>query len=463
MKSMPLKRSRRKISRWFYDAPGRLTVLSFMLIIFIGTGLLMLPAASTGDPLSPVNALFMSTSATCVTGLAVIDISTELTLFGQWVIMGLIQVGGLGIMTLSTLILLVAGKRISLMERIVIQDTFTHRNAREPFEIIRHVLLFTLAIEGAGAAVLFCAFLADYGPADALWIAVFHSVSAFCNAGFSLFSDSLCGFRENWVVNITFAALIVTGGIGFLVLAELRGNFPRNRRAFSRLSLHTKLMLSSSVILLAMSTAMILAMEWGNALAPLSVPGRLLAAFFQAVTTRTAGFNSLPVDALADETLFFFILLMFIGAGPGSCAGGVKITTMSTLLLLALQRLAGRDRPRIFNRTIAEPSITKATNVVMMSMTVIGFMVMLMLISESGDAEYQLGHEQFLDIFFEVVSAFGTVGLSMGITPALTDFGKLLITLIMFIGRIGLLVIGMAISLKKKKNFYYAEEEIAIG
>ncbi len=440
-----------------------MSILGFILLIGVGTALLMLPAAAKTASLGFVDALFTATSAGCVTGLVVVDTGTRFSLFGQIVILTLIQAGGLGIMTLSTLFLFIAGRKPGMMERQVIQDTFTHQGTVPPSTIVREVIIFACVIEAVGASVLFVRFLMDAKPAEAFYLAVFHAVSAFCNAGFSPFSDSLSAYRSDWILNLTVCFLIITGGIGFFVLSELKRNFRFSRRTWSRLSLHTKLAILSTLVLLFTGTVFILFMEWPNALAELPVPDRFLAAFFQSVTTRTAGFNTLPISQLANETLFLFIVLMFIGACPGSCAGGVKTTTFSTLMLMGFSRLRGHDRPRIFYRTISSGSLARAINVVMISMVVIVAATMLLLMTELRYLSHLESRGKFLELFFEVVSAFGTVGLSAGNTAGLSMPGKLIITAVMFIGRLGPLVIGVAISRQRSSRFHYAEENIMVG
>ena len=451
------------ISRWFTGFPGRISITSFILLIGTGTLLLMLPVSVKTGRLGFVDALFTATSASCVTGLIVVDTAGSFSLFGQGVILLLIQVGGLGIMTLSTLFLLIAGRRPGIMERQVIQGAFTHRGATPPSTIVKEVILFACLIEGIGAVLLFSSFLVDAPPSRALYLAVFHAVSAFCNAGFCLFSDSLARYRGDWLLNLTIGALIIAGGIGFFVLSELKGHFPFSRRTWPRLSLHSKIAIPATAALVFAGTAMVLCLEWDNTLAPLALPDRLLSAFFQSVTTRTAGFNTLPVSRLSNATLFLFIMLMFIGGCPGSCAGGVKTTTVTTLMLLGFSRLRGHDQPRVFHRTIFSGSLWRAINVVMISLLVVAAATMLLLMSELGGMSHLESRGQFLELFFEVVSAFGTVGLSTGVTPGLSVPGKLLITVVMFVGRLGPLVVGIAISRQRHSRFTYAEENIMVG
>ncbi len=423
----------------------------------------MLPIATNGKSLGFVNAIFTATSASCVTGLVVVDTGTALSPFGQGILLGLIQVGGLGIMTMSTLFLLIAGRRPGLAGRIVIQDTFTRGGERDLYSILRDVIIFTFLIEGLGMAMMFFRFLPGRETAEALYLSIFHAISAFCNAGFSLFSSSFVAYRGDWVMNLVLCFLIISGGLGFLVLSEIKRQFPFDRRTWSRLSLHSKLVLSSTTILLIISTLFIISTEWHNTLSNLSIPGRFLAGFFQAVTTRTAGFNTLPIGNMANETLFFMILLMFIGASPGSCGGGVKTSTFATLIVLGFSRLRGKERPQLFCRTISDSSVGKAISIVMISTLVIVPATMALLMTELGEVAHPLGRGKFLELLFEVVSAFGTVGLSTGVTTGLSAGGKLILTIVMFVGRLGPLVIAVAVSRHVAPRYYYAEESIMIG
>ena len=301
------------------------------------------------------------------TGLVVVDTGAAFTPFGQGVILVLIQFGGLGIMTISTLFLLIAGRRPGLAGRIAIQDTLTYGEERSLYTLLRDIALFTFTIEALGVALLFFRFCLDYDVTLALYLSVFHSVSAFCNAGFSIFSDSFAAYQGDWLLNLVICFLIVTGGIGFLVLSELKHRFPFSRQTWSRLSLHSKLVLSTTAILLISSSLLIVSMEWHNTLAHLSFPDRCLASFFQAVSVRTAGFNSISISNMANETLFVLILLMFIGASPGSCGGGIKTSTFATLVVLGISRLRGQERPQLFRRSISATSVGKTISIIMIT------------------------------------------------------------------------------------------------
>jgi trk system potassium uptake protein TrkH len=366
-------------------------------------------------------------------------------------------------MTLSTLLLLMAGRRPSLTGRTVIKDTFTHSRTRSPADIIRQVVVYTLVIEAAGAGLLFLRLAPSAGLSEAARQSLFHAVSAFCNAGFSLYSDSLMGFRGDPFVNLTVCALIVSGGIGFLVISEVRSHFPWNRRRWSRLSLHSRLAISVSVLLVAGGTLLFAVFEWQNTLEGMAPSRKLLAALFQSVTTRTAGFNTIPIDRLANETLFLFLLLMTIGACPGSCGGGIKTTTFATLICVGWSRLRGWRQPQVFHRTISDGSVNRALGLTLVSLLVVTATVFVLLMSELGEIAHPDSRGKFLELLFEAVSAFGTVGLSMGVTPVLSPLGKVVIVFAMFVGRLGPLVIAMALGRPREARYQYAEESIMVG
>jgi len=452
-----------EISKSLLHSPARLVIFGFAFLILTGSILLMLPVASTGHNLGFADAIFTSTSAVCVTGLTVVDTGEAFSRFGQIIILILIQAGGLGIMTVSTLFLLLAGRRPGLTGQMVIQDTFTHSMELSPLAILKEVVLFTYVIEGVGILVMFFYFLPENGVRKALFEAVFHSVSAFCNAGFSLFSESFVGYRESWTLNLVISFLIVAGGLGFLVLSELKRHFSFKPRTRTRLSLHTKLVLSTTAMLLVSGTLLILLTEWHNTLGALSVPGRFLSSFFQAVSARTAGFNTLSIGNMANETLFVLILLMFVGASPGSCGGGIKTTSLAALAVLGMSRFRGQEHSQIFGRTLSEGSVKKATNLVMLGIVVVCAGIIVLQVTEIGRVSHQQSRGKFLELFFEVVSAFGTVGLSTGITAKLSVLGKLIITAIMFVGRLGPLLVGVAVSRHSPSRYYYAEEKIMVG
>ena len=455
----------RKQKKWAFlpDSPSGLTLSSFALLILAGTALLMLPTSARGIPLGFVEAFFTATSAACVTGLSVIDVGSQLTPSGQVILLFLIQAGGLGMMTLSTLIIMVAGGRASLRSRNILQDTYTGSGKWSSRHILGHVILFTLVIELAGALLLFTRFSRDFPPLEAVWYSVFHSISAFCNAGFSLFPDSLTRYALDPVVNLSVVGLIMAGGIGFFVITELLENIRRRQFRPSRLSLHTKLVFSATLVLVVVGTVIFMAMEWDNTLAGMPVAGKLLSSLFQSVTPRTAGFNTVDMGALSNETLSLFMLFMFVGACPGSCAGGIKTTTAAALFLLGVSRFRGKAHAQAFGRTIPEEDLNRATHILMLGMGVVIMGAMVLFMTEANGISRVDGHEGFAEIVFEVVSAFGTTGLSMGITGELSTAGKLVISTIMFVGRLGPLLMGAALARNISSRVQFARENIMTG
>lgn len=433
-------------------------------MIALGALLLMLPASSRAGTLSFVDALFTATSAGCVTGLSVLDVGTTLTPFGQGVLLALIQLGGLGIMTLSTLLILGAKGRLGFAGNLIIQDSFTHSGKKSPAEILGAVIRVTVVIEFLGALLLFCRFYpASRDLSHAVWFSVFHSISAFCNAGFALYPDSLVRFRGDLLVNGTVSFLIIAGGLGFLVISELQGKVRPGRWRWERLSLHTRLVVTASFFLLLFGTLVTLLMEWHNTLSALPFPEKLLAAFFQSVTLRTAGFNTLDFNAMANGTLFLAMIFMFIGASPGSCGGGVKTTTAATLFLMARSRLTGAAHVSAFSRTLPAKSVEKATHLMMLAFVVVICGTLVLLSSEMGGLSHTQSRGRFLELLFESVSAFGTVGLSMGVTPTLSTVGRLCVTLLMFVGRLGPMAVAVAVSRDTAPRHQWAEEDIMIG
>ncbi len=452
------------LSMGLLRSPARVSIMGFGVLIACGTLLLMLPIATVDKPLHIVDALFMATSASCVTGLSVLDIGTQLSVFGQLVILVLIQVGGLGILTISTLLLMMMKGRPTLSGQAIIKDTFTYGEGKQTVaSVLRAIFLTAFTIEALGAAGLYLRTAPQAGWITAAYPAVFHSISAFCNAGFALYKDSFVGFQGDWIVNGVLATLIVIGGIGFIVIADVKDCLAGKKKKTKCLSLHSRLALAASALLILVGTAAILCMEWHNTLAHLSIPDRLLAALFQSVTARTAGFNTLDIGIMANETLFWICILMFIGACPGSCGGGVKTTTVAGLAVLGVSRLRGFQRPQIFRRTLTETSMSKATSVVMISAAVITLAIMVLMISELGGLSHTQTRGRFLELFFETISAFGTVGLSTGVTGSLSPAGRITISLLMFIGRLGPMVIGLAVSRERISRIQYAEENIMIG
>jgi trk system potassium uptake protein TrkH len=443
-------------------APQRLLIASFAGLIAAGTALLLHPAATPpGHPIHLVDALFTATSATCVTGLTVRDTATEFTLFGQLVILALIQLGGLGIMTLSLLVLSLLGGRFSPVSRAILTQTLAGAGLWEDFwPLLKLVVRFTLAVEAAGAALLFLHWSPELGAGRAAYAALFHSISAFCNAGFSIFSTNLAAWRGDAFVNGVVAALIVLGGLGYLTVYEL---VERGRRR-ARLSLHTKLALAVSAVLIAGGAALIWVLEVQHSFAQLPLGEQLLASLFQSVTCRTAGFNTVDIGALGPATLFVMIFLMFVGGCPGSCAGGVKTTTFGVLALTAWTRLRNRTHVNAFRRTISPATIVNTLSVTLGGLAVVSLGVFALLMVQHVASAAGRTHAQFVEYLFETVSALGTVGLSTGATATLTPLSRVLVTLLMFAGRVGPLTVAAALARQDElHDWQYPEEEIMVG
>lgn len=437
--------------------PAQVLAVSFIGAIVVGAGLLMIPACTAGGHISFIDALFTSTSAVCVTGLIVQDTPVFFTPIGQGIILVLFQLGGLGIMTFSTMVMLMAGRRISFKDRLIIQEGFHHATPSNLKSLIRNIFLFTFILELFGAGCLYLHWKDDFPGVEAGFHAVFHSVSAFCNAGFARFSDSFASFRGDLVVNAVLMSLIVLGGLGFLVLHEsfeIVSDKVRKKR--HRLSLHMRMVLVTTLVLLLGGGVLFFFLENTGVLKGLPFAEKAAATLFQVITPRTAGFNTLDLNLLGPATIFMLILLMFAGAAPGSTGGGVKVTTLGVLYSFIRSRLAGRDSVNISCRTLPFELITKAFTLLALSVTVISLAVFILLITQKEMA--------FQSVIFEVFSAFGTVGLSLGITPELNPVGKAVIISTMYIGRIGPLTFLYAFSREQPHGRYkYVEETVMIG
>lgn len=444
-----------KVFRWLSSNPPVAVMLSFATVIFLGTVLLMLPVASNFNRVTPlVEALFTATSATCVTGLVVLDTGVHFSLFGQLVILLLIQIGGLGIMTLSTFFALILGQNINLKLKNVMNQVVGGAKSVNVFQLLKNIVAVTLVIEVLGALILFIKFSQDLSLLRAIYLSFFHSISAFCNAGFSPLSDNLVSYADSAVVSLTIPMLIFLGGIGFTVLIDLN-HFIFFREKVRKLSLHTKIVLATTAILLALGFATFLLFEYHGSMQDFPVQKRILSSIFQSATTRTAGFNTIDISTLSKATVLISLVLMFIGASPGSTGGGIKTTTFSLLALTVISMIKGRRDLSVFKRRIPLANFREATGLTMLSAVIVGSIVLILLVVES---------HPFEKVLFEAVSAFGTVGLSMGITADLTVLGKLLITLLMYIGRIGPLTMVYAFAIRNtRSNINYAEETIAIG
>ncbi len=444
-----------KFYRLLSSNPPVTLMLSFLGLIAVGTFLLMLPASSQSGYVTPfVDALFTSTSATCVTGLIVKDTPVYFSVFGQIVILMLIQLGGLGIMTVSTAFALMLGQRLNLKLENVMHSVVSGSPSIDIFQLLKNIVYVTVIIEIVGAAVLYTRFIQDMQPLQAFYFSVFHSISAFCNAGFSLFSDNMMSYVGSYTINFGITLLIILGGIGFSVVIDLYRYFTSKARN-KRLNLHSKLVLVTSAILLVGGMIAYFMAEYKISMAGFTVPERLLASWFQSVTTRTAGFNTIDLSRLSSASILISLVLMFIGASPGSTGGGIKTTTFAVLILSLTSMLKGKKDLSTFNRKISLDNYREATSLITLAAVLVITVIFILMLIEPFSFE---------KIAFEAFSAFGTVGLSMGITSSLSFPGKLLITLLMYIGRIGPLTIIYALSISRRQtNIEFAEEKIAIG
>jgi trk system potassium uptake protein TrkH len=442
-------------------APLRLLVGSFLVLITCGTALLLLPAATPPEaPIGGIDALFTATSATCVTGLVVRDTGTAFTPFGQLVILGLIQAGGLGVMTFSLLVFALFRSAVPLVHRSIYEQTLGGSTGEKLRRLVRLVFVFTFTTEAAGAAVLFLRFVRTMDPGRAAYAAVFHAVSAFCNAGFGLWADSLTAYRGDPWVNATVMVLIVLGGLGFVVVHDLLENRGRPRR----LSVHTKLALSVSAVLIGGGALAFWALEAPRLLFGLSRGEQAMASLFQSVTARTAGFNTVDIAALAPATLFLLVLLMLVGGSPGSCAGGIKTTTFGVLVLAAHSRLRGRLNVNAFGRTLTPTTVRNTLSIAMGGGLVVATGLFALLLAEAPEQTLADERAAFLSYLFETASALGTVGLSTGVTPTLGPVGRLLIVVLMFVGRLGPLTVASALVRERPVNDWrHPEEDVMVG
>ena len=424
------------------QSPARIIAIGFLAVILTGSFLLMLPVCiKPGVRLHYVDALFTSTSAVCVTGLIAVDTADTYTALGQTVVALLIQIGGLGVTSVGVGVILALGKRVNLKERLLVKEALNLDSGRGIVCLVRNVLITTLCFEGVGAVLSFLVFSRDYPPLKAVGISLFHSVAAFNNSGFDILGGlkNLTGYQDNVLLNLTTSGLIIFGGLGFLVILDVLRS-----RSFKKLCLHSKIVIVMSIFLIAAGMLSLKATEnitW-------------LGAFFQSVSARTAGFSSYPIGSFTDAGLFTLIILMFIGASPGSTGGGIKTSTFF-VLIQAARSAATNQYAGAFKRKIPADVISKAFIITFLSAIVVGTGTFIMCLLEP---EYT-----FLQLAFEVTSAFGTVGLSTGITPDLGTAGKLVIILIMFIGRLGPLTIASLWTFKPTANARFTEEGITIG
>ncbi|EJW18567.1 TrkH family potassium uptake protein [Paenibacillus alvei] len=441
---------RKRTMHW---TPARVLVLGFLSIITIGTCILKLPISlAAGHSLSFIDALFTATSAVCVTGLVVVDIGTTYSAFGQGVIISLVQIGGIGFMSVALLFYLMLGKRISLRERLILQESINANSMEGIVRTIRRVIIFVFIIQGVGTIILTLRWAIDMPLLQSFYYGLFHSISLFNNGGFDLFGSSFQLHVDDFVTNVVATFLVLSGGLGFIVLAELY-DYPKSRR----LTLHSKVVLSMTSILVVAGAIFIFIFEFQNTntLGSLGWDGKIYASFFQSISARSSGTTTVDVANMKQVTQFGLIILMFIGASPGSAGGGIKTTTFAILLAAVYAMLRGREDAVLFRHRLAKDQIIKALTIIFLAIFMVLGVSMLLAITED---------QPFITLLFETVSAVATVGLSMGLTPEMSAFGKFVICATMFIGRIGPMTLAYALGNRKEQSLYrYPEGKIMIG
>lgn len=458
---MPFKSFKRKLLDNF--GINSLLIFSFLIVIFIGTLLLNLPIANRGNTVSFIDHFFTATSATCVTGLLTVPMYLQYTLFGQVVVLVMIQIGGLGLMTFIAVALVAINKRLELKEKMIMQDALNKLDTDNVKVYIIYILKFTFTFEALGAMLLYTQFIHDYGAVEALWQSIFTAISAFCNAGIEcLGASSLIPYNQNSLVLLTVAFLIISGGLGFGIWFDFKARLGLLKKARNdfyffhrRMAIHIKIVLRVTLALLTFGFFIILLAEYDNTLAELPFLDKCINAFFNSATLRTAGFYSIDYALIKQPLKVLMIVLMFIGGSPGGTAGGIKTTTFFLLLVMILSGLKQSRNLHIFHRHIPKANLFKAYNIFMLYFIAVLCGCTILVATE---------HFESLDILFEAVSAIGTVGLSTGITAELSVIGKIVIILLMFIGRVGPVTIAYELGFKKpESNLKYPKMDILVG
>lgn len=431
--------------------PSMTVVTSFFILIVIGTVLLKLPIATT-QTISWLDTLFTATSAVTVTGLIVVDTGTAFTLFGQTVIMFLMQLGGLGLMTSAVFIFFIFKRKIGMQQRNLIKESLNQDSSGGIIRLVRYLLVFSFSIELVGFIILSIKWIPEFGFSKGAFYSLFHTIAAFNNAGFSLWPDNLTNYVGDPLVNLAITSMFILGGIGFTVLLDVW-----NKKKFKTLTLHSKIMIIGTIVINVIAIISIFLLEYSNpqTLGNLSFGDKVWSAYFQGLTPRTAGFNSIDITALTVPTMLLTVLLMFVGAGSASTGSGIKLSTFIILLLTTITILKGGEEVSLFGRRIKSNAILRAFTLTMISFLLVFVAIFILTITENGS---------FIAIIFEVVSAFGTVGLSAGLTSELTTIGKFVIMFVMFVGRLGpVTVASILIARKENSLLRYPQEDVFIG
>ncbi|WP_432353529.1 TrkH family potassium uptake protein [Sporosarcina sp. A2] len=430
--------------------PPVLIASSFLVTILVGTLLLKLPFATT-TPITWIDALFTATSATTVTGLSVFDIASTLTLFGEIVLLVLIQIGGVGLMAFAVALLLILGRKVGMKNRIFLQESFSQHAIGGTVKFLRSILTFVFLTEGIAFILLSCFWVPEFGWKHGLYYSVFHVVSAFNNAGFSLFADNLIGFAGNLPVTLILSSLFIIGGLGFTVVMDIV-----TKRSTKQWSLHTKMMIAGTLTINLLATFLLFVLEYHNmkTIGTMSLGDKALTSYFQAVTPRTAGFNMVAIGDMEDSSLLLTLLLMFIGGGSASTASGIKLTTFIVIVVATLAYFRGMTEPHLFKRTIKTEIIFRSLAIAVVSSMLVFTAFFLLTVTEQIP---------FLPLLIETVSAFGTVGLSVGITGDLSPAGEWILCIVMFLGRIGPLTLFFMLIRPKKESFKYSYDRVHTG
>ena len=441
----------------------QIILLSFLVTILVGSGLLALPISSaSGEAVPYLDALFMATTSTCVTGLVTLPTVSTWSVFGQIVILLLIQIGGLGIITIMSGLMLLLNRKMGIGDRLLIQDAFNLNTMSGLAKFVKNVLLGTLIIEGIGAILYMLVFVPEFG-AKGIWISVFNSVSAFCNAGVDIIAEnSLCNYATNPLINIVTTVLIILGGLGYIVwwdvIRVIKSRTKKNRKIFRHLTLHSKIAITVTAGLIIVGAILIFIFEYNNPLTvgKMSFFDKIQASFFQSVTTRTAGFASIPQESLTNASAAVSIILMLVGGSPVGTAGGMKTVTIAVLVCSAIATIRNKNSATLFGRRISEGSVKKAVAVAVAFMIICTISTVLLMATNDTSA---------LDAAYETVSATATVGLSRNLTPTLNTFGKLIIIVTMYFGRVGPISLAVALSSKNESQNVISEptEDISIG
>jgi trk system potassium uptake protein TrkH len=443
----PFTAAQRKVIRL---PPTAVLTLLFLALTVVATALLLMPGVST-RPLSFMEALFTAVSAVTVTGLAVVDAGSELTRPGQWLLLLFIQFGGLGIMTFTVMVLALLGQRLGIRQQLVLKEDLNQTSLGDLMRLVVVIAAVVGIAEAAGTLLLAVRFVPEFGWSEGLFRALFHAVSAFNNAGIALWPDSLMRYATDWWVNLVLIGMIILGSIGFSVIAELRDN-----RGWKSLSLHTRLTLVGTVGLIVWAAVMFALLEWNNprTLGSHAAHDRLIISLFQAVSFRTAGLNTVDMAGLTDATVFMTMSQMFIGGSSTSTAGGIKVSSFMVLCIATLAFLRGSTAPSAFGRTVSAVDVLRVLALVFLSMLVAMLGTFVLVATQEGS---------FLDLAFEVVSATGTTGLSRGVTAKLDDFGRFVLVVIMFLGRIGPLALGLMLARGTADAIRYPEGRVYVG